>query len=388
MAPVRLFDSPGYLVINTNTTAIPQDYIQLKAQGYNFIINSPTGSDPDAEDQKLEKEHVLGGASKHRPLSYSEFDANFKEVYPIGSVYMNADNPANPSGLLGFGLWKRIEHGHTLMQITNGSSDNILRKFKIQSASVNSNKVELRLEGRLTPQEIEEQRRTGGSTSALDNNRLINFYPGMRIRVFNLSGGQGTVPNGIFTINSVESSSAPYDLDSRATNKSADELSENISHDQDIIRFNFSTSYTGTYNVRGASEDAYQDNAYVVFLDDTIYNSGTTRGNGSPGKLLADVDIKQTPFHSHNFDDATNAKTQNFNTGSVGRYDRHGVDSWISNSDDDWDTGKGTDTFYSSYSTADEQYKTDVSSAGSDENTTQHNNVQPYIAVHMWERIA
>ncbi len=40
---------------------------------------------------------TLGGGSIHRPLSYQEFDTNFREIYPVGSVYMNATDGTNPA---------------------------------------------------------------------------------------------------------------------------------------------------------------------------------------------------------------------------------------------------------------------------------------------------
>ncbi len=49
---------------------------------------------------------------------------NFLEfVYPIGSIYINRTNPANPSSLLGFGTWNKIEDKMIMSRGTSYTSD-------------------------------------------------------------------------------------------------------------------------------------------------------------------------------------------------------------------------------------------------------------------------
>ena len=62
---------------------------------------------------------------------------DFQAVYPVGSIYMNASNSANPGTLLGFGTWTSIGAGRMLMGDdgatntyeagdTGGSADSVL----------------------------------------------------------------------------------------------------------------------------------------------------------------------------------------------------------------------------------------------------------------------
>lgn len=47
--------------------------------------------------------------------------ATLQAVYPVGSIYMNASNSANPGTLLGFGTWAAFAAGRVL--VGNGTSD-------------------------------------------------------------------------------------------------------------------------------------------------------------------------------------------------------------------------------------------------------------------------
>lgn len=85
------------------------------------LFNSPAATATDLQQK--------GGGSKHRPLQYSELDNNFRDIYPIGSVYMNATNGENPATLLGFGNWERITAGLSLLGIdTQDPKDDVTEK--------------------------------------------------------------------------------------------------------------------------------------------------------------------------------------------------------------------------------------------------------------------
>jgi len=49
------------------------------------------------------------------PLSHGEMDANWRAVYPIGSIYINATNSSNPSEIIGFGSWESFGEGRILI---------------------------------------------------------------------------------------------------------------------------------------------------------------------------------------------------------------------------------------------------------------------------------
>ena len=110
--PIKLFDSPGYRIF-ADAESISEVYDDLKAEGFDFTATS--------EADKTNKQDNLGGASIHRPLTYQEFDTNFKDIYPVGSVYMNATDARNPLDILGFGIWERLPAGNTLFNIASST---------------------------------------------------------------------------------------------------------------------------------------------------------------------------------------------------------------------------------------------------------------------------
>lgn len=46
-----------------------------------------------------------------------------KKVYPVGSIYINATNSANPATLLGFGTWSAFGAGKVMVGIDSGDTD-------------------------------------------------------------------------------------------------------------------------------------------------------------------------------------------------------------------------------------------------------------------------
>ncbi len=49
---------------------------------------------------------------------------DLSQIYPVGSIYMNATNNANPSTLLGFGTWQELAPGRVLMGAGTGTDTN------------------------------------------------------------------------------------------------------------------------------------------------------------------------------------------------------------------------------------------------------------------------
>ena len=51
---------------------------------------------------------TYGVKEENEAFTHTELDSNFKSIWPIGSVYINADSERNPrhSSLIGFGVWK------------------------------------------------------------------------------------------------------------------------------------------------------------------------------------------------------------------------------------------------------------------------------------------
>lgn len=48
---------------------------------------------------------------------------SLSDVYPVGSVYINASNSANPSSIFGFGTWVAIGTGQVLVGLDSGDAD-------------------------------------------------------------------------------------------------------------------------------------------------------------------------------------------------------------------------------------------------------------------------
>ena len=46
-----------------------------------------------------------------------------KKAYPVGSIYINANNGTNPSSLLGFGSWSRFGEGKVLVSQDSTDAD-------------------------------------------------------------------------------------------------------------------------------------------------------------------------------------------------------------------------------------------------------------------------
>jgi len=52
---------------------------------------------------------------KKAPLTQTEADNNFLCHYPIGAIYMNANNSNSPNTYIGYGTWKKFAEGRALI---------------------------------------------------------------------------------------------------------------------------------------------------------------------------------------------------------------------------------------------------------------------------------
>jgi|LULE01.1.fsa_nt_gb hypothetical protein len=384
--PVKLFDSPGYKVF-PDAESINDVYSNLKRQGYDFTATSDLN--------KQAREEQEGGASIHRPLTYADFDTNFVDAYPIGSVYMNATDPRNPAILLGFGTWERLPAGHNLLNVASSTLDATNLHRKIIKAKVvqvyGQGIVELTLKPLLTD-EVRSNLRVMNFNA--NNFRYDELFVGMKIKVAgitHLTGGTGPLPNGVYTISStyntefgqISDAGSGYDIEEKT-------------HDQNVIRFEFDTEFTGNFGVLGPS-DGQEDNAYYTILNDNLYAANTTHSIsnsdsfGNSDLFDVDLDIQHFPPHRHNPPQAggANVRTIREFTGSTGKYHKYDDGGYADDADYDWHIVQyGSLKIPSSTSTAGTRYGgTTISSAGT-KRTIQHENRQPFLAVHMWKRIA
>jgi microcystin-dependent protein len=87
----------------------------------NKIVNLANPSlDQDAATKAyVDQEITTLGASSTAAL---------QAVYPVGSVYMNADNGTNPGTLFGFGTWVAFGQGRVPVGVGTGTDDNALQR--------------------------------------------------------------------------------------------------------------------------------------------------------------------------------------------------------------------------------------------------------------------
>ena len=77
-----------------------------------------------ATDEELNKTDGLTATTTElNLLSGKTALPNVEDAYPIGSIYMNASNSANPSSLLGFGTWVAFGAGRVLVGLDSGQSE-------------------------------------------------------------------------------------------------------------------------------------------------------------------------------------------------------------------------------------------------------------------------
>jgi len=58
--------------------------------------------------------------SDNSPLSFTDINSNWRDVYPVGSIYINATTSDTPNKLLGFGTWESFGRGRILVGHNEG----------------------------------------------------------------------------------------------------------------------------------------------------------------------------------------------------------------------------------------------------------------------------
>jgi hypothetical protein len=380
--PVKLFNSPGYVVL-TDAESISGMYADLKSAGYDFTVGSEL-----EKTNRLENE---GGASIHRPLTYQDFDRNFTEIYPVGSIYMNAIDPREPDKILGFGRWKRIPSGHSLFNVAQSTLDQSNLRNKILSCSVSNNVVTLKIKP-LATETVRDNLRIRDFNA--NNYRFESLVVGQKINITGLiaPADGGIAPNGVHTITNIMSEQYnQLPIDGIYSN----ETIESSTYDENIIQFSFTTDYNGDYFHLGFS-DGQEDNAYFTTLNDIEglltageserFNAADSEGgfNGFDSAL----NIQHFPPHNH---DRLNGNIKMFKgfTGATGKYHKWDSGGAYDDADYAWHLGYGygNKKIPSGTSTSITKFGgTSITSAGTSD-TIPHENRQPFIAVHMWKRI-
>ncbi|UOX40534.1 baseplate wedge subunit [Aeromonas phage GomatiRiver_11] len=94
------------------------DKVYLNSEQVVQVSNRIEYSDFDNPSQKTMV--PVPGVFNGRIENIQQF---FDLVYPIGTIYENANNPANPSTYMGFGIWKRYAEGRLVAGWTSNQAD-------------------------------------------------------------------------------------------------------------------------------------------------------------------------------------------------------------------------------------------------------------------------
>jgi hypothetical protein len=81
-------------------------------------------SNVTATDEELNKlDGVTATTAELNLLAGQTALSSVADAYPIGSIYMNASNSANPASLLGFGTWSSFGAGRVLVSLDSTQSE-------------------------------------------------------------------------------------------------------------------------------------------------------------------------------------------------------------------------------------------------------------------------
>ena len=78
-----------------------------QSNGLTATMDSPNA--PQDLSNPLIGPNLSTTGSNESPLFHIDMDNNWKSVYPVGSIYINATDSTNPSTLIGFGTWELIK---------------------------------------------------------------------------------------------------------------------------------------------------------------------------------------------------------------------------------------------------------------------------------------
>lgn len=383
------------------------------------FFNSPSASEEDLKG--------IGGGSIHRPLSYDEFDTNFRDIYPVGSIYMNATDGTDPNTLLGFGIWERVPVGKSLLGLnypTTGAAQDL--RYKIKSASIENGDVTIELQPVLS----DDLKRIGAEdpnniayTQGKLNARDMTIADGIRVKVVGISNYTGTNPNGVHEANLTgdNENRVPSEMNLDVANDNNNFLKYKIATTEEQIALTDGQGAPYSYSIRGASDESEQDDAYVLFFDKESYPAGNhdlttfNNANNSPANNRTTINSLQVPAHSHK---PKQTVTTSFSAiGNFGRRESFQTKVWTKflgvNVGKKYATAYrrntrdyGSDKIpngrapegsagYTGWSNIDNpansspvSYGTNYEVQGAEVNKSDHNNMQPYVAVHMWKRIA
>lgn len=72
-------------------------------------------------------------------IRFTDTSSLLKSMYPVGSIYMNANNPNNPKDYMGFGTWRRFGQGRLLVSWNEDNPNDPNFGLNINDRDVNGN---------------------------------------------------------------------------------------------------------------------------------------------------------------------------------------------------------------------------------------------------------
>lgn len=200
------FDVPALSVADIYCDGMDNIYGRAITDGADLVnrsanpLHSPafTG-DPTAPTQAISDKSQKIATTEFVKLALEAFQ---NTVYPVGSIYMNADSSADPATLLGFGTWQKIAEGRALfgydqnvsafdsMGKTGGSRDAIVVQHShgFSGTTGNESNTHTHSVSGNTGIQSNNHTHTGVTSTAGDHRHSVSLHDG---GYFNYSGGGG-----------------------------------------------------------------------------------------------------------------------------------------------------------------------------------------------------
>ena len=83
------------------------------------VFNQRYGAIADVLNGNVDAENIKNGSVTQAKLAPNTLES----MWPVGSVYMNADDSTNPGTLIGFGTWTNFATGRMLVGVDESDSD-------------------------------------------------------------------------------------------------------------------------------------------------------------------------------------------------------------------------------------------------------------------------
>ena len=108
----------GDILFDDNGTRLAETSLADKPAWKTYADQKATKAEQDAIAEAQKDAAKKDGAldTKLQTKIAADILAAKKALFPVGSVYINVKNTANPGTLLGFGTWKLLPHGYYLAQ--------------------------------------------------------------------------------------------------------------------------------------------------------------------------------------------------------------------------------------------------------------------------------